>query len=57
METAAMHLRVYRDEAHSGHLELIGGGDRPWAIDLVSVISEVMLITGFAAAIAAHLLR
>ena len=52
-----MHLRVYRDEAHSGHLELIGGGDRPWAIDLVSVISEVMLITGFAAAIAAHLLR
>lgn len=52
-----MHLQAYRDEAHSGHLELLGGGDRPWTIDLVSLTSEIMLITGFAAAIAVYVLR
>src|SRR6476659_2896866 len=34
---AAMRLHSYRDESHSRHFDLIGGGGRPWSIDLVSV--------------------
>ena len=52
-----MHLRAYRDEARSGHLELVGGGDRPWTIDLITMMTEAMLVIGFATAIAVHVVR
>jgi hypothetical protein len=57
MEAAAMHLHVYRDESRSGHVDLEGEGDHPWAIDLVTVTIAAMLVVSFAAALAAHLLR
>ena len=31
-----MRLHSYRDESHSRHFDLIGGGGHPWSIDLVS---------------------
>jgi len=50
---AAMHLHSYRDECHSTHFDLIGGGSRPWSIDLVSVAAAGMLALGFACALIA----
>jgi hypothetical protein len=29
-----MRLHSYRDESHSRHFDLIGGGGHPWSIDL-----------------------
>jgi hypothetical protein len=57
MEGTAMHLHVYRDKSRSGHLDLVGGGDHPWTIDLVTITAAAILVVGFAAALAAHLLR
>ena len=37
-----MHLHLHRDEGHSGHLDLVGEGDHPWTIDLVTVIAAVI---------------
>ena len=34
-----MRLHSYRDESHSRHFDLIGGGGHPWSIDLVSTYS------------------
>jgi hypothetical protein len=51
---AAMHLHIYRDESHSGHVDLVGEGDHPWSIDLVTVIAAAIMLVGFAAALAAH---
>jgi hypothetical protein len=50
----AMRLRSYRDESHSRHFDLIGGGGHPWSIDLVSVIASGILVVGFARALIAH---
>ena len=50
-----MHLHIYRDESHSGHVDLAGEGDHPWSIDLVTVIAAAILLMGFAAALAARL--
>jgi hypothetical protein len=48
-----MRLHSYRDEYHSTHFDLIGGGSRPWSIDLVSVAAAGMLVLGFACALIA----
>jgi hypothetical protein len=50
----AMHLRSYRDESYSRHFDLIGGGGRPWSIDLVSISVSGILVVGFACALIAH---
>jgi hypothetical protein len=52
-----MHLHVYRDESRSGHVDLVGEGDHPWAVDLVTVITAAMLVVSFAAALAVQLVR
>ena len=49
-----MHLHIYRDESHSGHVDLVGDRDHPWSIDLVTVIAAAIMFVGFAAALAAH---
>ena len=49
-----MRLHSYRDESHSRHFDLIGGGDRAWSIDLVSVTAAGILVVGFACALMAH---
>jgi hypothetical protein len=49
-----MRLHSYRDESHSRHFDLIGGGGHPWSIDLVSVIASGILVMGFACALMAH---
>jgi hypothetical protein len=40
----AMRLNSYRDESHSKHFDLIGGGEHPWSIDLVSVTASGILV-------------
>ena len=50
-----MHLHLHRDEIRSGHLDLVGEGDHPWTIDLVTVTAAVILVVGFAGALVAHL--
>jgi hypothetical protein len=50
-----MHLHLYRDEIRSGHLDLVGEGDHPCIIDLVTVTAAVILVVGFAGALVAHL--
>ena len=52
----AMRIRAYRDQARSAHLDLTGGGDHPWTVDLISVSAAAFLLIGFAAALAQHLL-
>jgi len=56
MEAAAMRLHAYRDEDRSGHVELMGGGDHPWSIDLVTLIASAILVIGFAGALVANLI-
>ena len=50
-----MRLHAYRDKNRSGHVELVGGGDHPWTIDLVTVIAAAILVIGFAGALVANL--
>lgn len=52
-----MHIHVYRDKSRSGHLDLVGEGEHPWTIDLVAVTAAAVLVIGFAAALAVHLVR
>ena len=52
-----MHLHLYRDESRSGHLDLLGEGDHPWTIDLVTVTAAAILVVSFAGAFVAHLVR
>jgi hypothetical protein len=52
-----MHIHVYRDKSRSGHFDLVGEGEHPWTIDLVVVTTVAMLVVGFAAALAVHLVR
>jgi hypothetical protein len=54
MEAAAMHLHIYRDESHSGHVDLVGEGEHPWSIDLITVAAAAIMLVGSAAALAAH---
>jgi hypothetical protein len=56
MEAAAMRLHAYRDENRSAHVELMGGGDHPWTIDLVTLVALVILVAGFAGALVAQVL-
>ena len=39
-----MRLHSYRDESHSRHFDLIGGGGHSWSIDLVSVTASGILV-------------
>jgi len=50
-----MHLHLYRDESRSGHFDLVGEGDHPWTIDLVTMTVAAILVVGFAGALVAHL--
>jgi hypothetical protein len=52
-----MHLHLYRDESRSGHFDLVGEGDHPWAIDLVTVTAAAILVVGFAGNLVAYLVR
>ena len=52
-----MHLHLHRDESRSGHLDLVGEGDHPWTIDLVTVTAAAILVVGFASTLVAHLVR
>jgi hypothetical protein len=52
-----MHIRIYRDENRSGHLDLVSEGEHPWTIDMVTVLMATALVVGFATAIAAQLIR
>jgi hypothetical protein len=49
-----MHLHIYRDESRSGHVDLVGEGEHPWSIDLVTVIAAAIMLAGFAGALAAR---
>jgi len=49
-----MHLHIYRDESRSGHVDLVGDGDHPWSIDLITMIAAAIMLVGFAAALAAR---
>ena len=49
-----MRLHSYRDESHSRHFDLIGGGSHRWSIDLVYVTASAILVVGFACALMAH---
>ena len=49
-----MRLHSYRDESHSRHFDLIGGGRHRWSIDLVSVTASSLLVMGFGCALMAH---
>jgi hypothetical protein len=46
-----MHLHLYRDESRSGQFDLVGEGDNPWTIDLVTMMAAAILVVGFAAAL------
>lgn len=50
-----MRVRVYCDEQQSEHLEIVGGHDHPWAIDLITVTVAAALVAGFGAALAVQL--
>lgn len=49
-----MRIRIYRDEAYSRHLELIG---TKWSLDLVSTLAGTLLLAGFGAALWAQLVH
>jgi hypothetical protein len=57
MEAAAMHLRIYRDKNRSGHVELVGEGEHPWTIDLVTLITAVVLVVSLIGALLIQLVR
>jgi hypothetical protein len=48
-----MRIRTYRDAAHSHHVDLVGGGDHPWSVDLIAEAVSLFLIVGFACAVIA----
>jgi hypothetical protein len=52
-----MHLHIYRDESRAGHVDIVGEGDQPWTIDLVTVIVAAIMLVSFAAALAVQLIR
>ena len=52
-----MHLHLHRDESRSGHFDLVGEGEHPWTIDLVTVTAAAILVVGLTGALVAHLVR
>ena len=48
-----MRLQTYRDETRSRHFDLIGGGDHPWVVDLVTATASGILVLGFGCALVA----
>ena len=52
-----MRFETYRDQTHSRHLHLIGGGVDPWSIDLVSVVASGLLVVGLVCALLVPLVR
>jgi hypothetical protein len=48
-----MRVHTYRDEDHSRHFDLVGGGAHPWTIDLATVTAAAILVAGFVAAFVA----
>ncbi len=51
-----MHFHVYRDQNRAGHVDLVGEGDHPWTVDLVTLTAAAILVVGFACAIVANLI-
>jgi hypothetical protein len=41
-----MRIQTHRNQSRSRHFDLIGGGVRPWSIDLVSVAASRILLVG-----------
>ena len=52
-----MRLHSDRDESHSRHFDLVGGGGHPWSVDPVSVMASGILVVGFACALMTHLVH
>ena len=50
-----MRLHSYLDENRSRHLDLTGGKNRAWSIDLVAATASGILVLGFAGSLAALL--
>jgi hypothetical protein len=48
-----MYIHSYRDEDRSRPLDLIGGSGHPWSIYLITATASVLLLVGFACALAA----
>jgi hypothetical protein len=46
-----MHLHTYLDQSHCRHVDLIGDGNHPRTIDLVSAIASSLLVIGFVCAL------
>jgi hypothetical protein len=57
LKRPAMRFQTYRDQTHSRHLHLIGGGVDPWSIDLVSVVASGLLVAGLVCALLVPLVR
>jgi len=55
--TGLSMLLTELSESRSGHLDLVGEGDHPWTVDLVTVTAAAILVAGFAGALVAHLVR
>jgi hypothetical protein len=56
MEASTMHFHIYRDKSRAGHVDLVGDGDHPWTIDLVTAVVAIILVVGFVCALASHLI-
>jgi hypothetical protein len=50
-----MRLRTYRDETYACHLDLVGGNDTPWKVDLVKWLAGCVLVTGLCCALVAQI--
>jgi hypothetical protein len=50
-----MRLHAHQDQNQSRHLDIVGGGNHPWSIDLVTVTAAALLVAGFVAALTAEL--
>jgi hypothetical protein len=54
-EEIYMRLRTYRDETYACHLDLVGGNDTPWKVDLVKWLAGCVLVTGLCCALVAQI--
>jgi hypothetical protein len=52
-----MHLHVYRDESRAGHVDLVGEGDHPWSVDLVTISAAAFMALGLVVALVVQLVR
>jgi len=46
-----VRLQTYRDQSGSRHIDLVGRGDDPWRVDLVTETFTFLLLGGFASAL------